>query len=194
MQGFDRWEHVEPFHWLLRDFLSNSVRVFVVLDRDYRLDVEVEAVIARLEGAGVRPHVWLRKELESYLLEPSALARLSGLDVADVDDQLRRITAAIADDCRSQWLASYQRVYRPSGDSPATLLKRGFDELSPFLEDLTWRLRRFPPKQILAMFNETLQGRGLKALSAPRLATNLRRHEIADEIASLLDEVEAALR
>jgi predicted ATPase len=194
MHGFERWEHVEPFHWLLRDFLSHTVTVFVVLDRDYRLDDEVDAVIGRLEGAAVRPHVWRRKELESYLLEPGALARLSGLGISEVVAELNDVTSAMSAACQSQLLASYQRFYVARREDPAPALQRGLTELDPYLRDPTWRLHRFPPKQVLAAFNDRLQRRGLKAVSIPRLAAELRRGEIDDEMASLLLDVEATLR
>jgi predicted ATP-dependent endonuclease of OLD family len=35
LRGFDNWEHVEPFSWMSTGLLDDSVKVFVVLDRDY---------------------------------------------------------------------------------------------------------------------------------------------------------------
>jgi predicted ATP-dependent endonuclease of OLD family len=76
--GFSNWEHVEPFRWLVQDMFGEAVRVLVILDRDYRTDRQCDAIKRRLHEAGVSCHVWARKELESYFLVPSVIARLSG--------------------------------------------------------------------------------------------------------------------
>src|SRR5581483_10426677 len=78
LKGFDNWAHVEPFSWMTDQLLEGAVEVFAVLDRDYRADSECKAVKDRLTRLGVHCHIWKRKELESYLLEPSTIARLTG--------------------------------------------------------------------------------------------------------------------
>jgi hypothetical protein len=40
LRGFDNWAHVEPFTWMSDQLLEGSVEVFVVLDRDYRAEIE----------------------------------------------------------------------------------------------------------------------------------------------------------
>jgi hypothetical protein len=78
LKGYSRWGGVTPFAWLARELLSDAIRIFVVLDRDYRPD----SVIAEVEQAfgkeNITAHVWRRKELESYLLTPEVIARLAG--------------------------------------------------------------------------------------------------------------------
>ena len=79
IKGFSNWVRVEPFKWFVSDFLDGSVDVYVLLDRDYRADADVGQVCSTLEAVGVHAHVWERKELENYLLDPTALARVSKL-------------------------------------------------------------------------------------------------------------------
>src|SRR6266702_2157705 len=80
--GFSNWHQVEPFAWLSRDLLGNAVKIYVLLDRDYREDATIETLRDALKGSDVYVHVWHRKEIESYLLVPEAIARASGLEVA----------------------------------------------------------------------------------------------------------------
>ena len=68
--GFSNWYQVEPFAWLSRELLGNTVDIFVLLDRDYRADETIEQLQNSLQGSEVHTHVWNRKELESYLLVP----------------------------------------------------------------------------------------------------------------------------
>jgi len=91
LEGFERWEHVEPFQWMVSAFLENAVDVRVVLDRDHRDDDEVRDVIERLDNVGVRGHVWARHELENYLLDPGAIARVSGGSISWVRAALAEV-------------------------------------------------------------------------------------------------------
>ena len=50
--GYTSWGHVEPFKWLTDNLLEGSVRVMVILDRDYRSDAQVRDVITRLRDIG----------------------------------------------------------------------------------------------------------------------------------------------
>lgn len=65
LRGFTNWHHVEPFAWLCRDLLGDAVKIFVILDRDYRSDQVAHDLVAQLAGRSVRGHIWRRKELES---------------------------------------------------------------------------------------------------------------------------------
>jgi predicted ATP-dependent endonuclease of OLD family len=88
LRGFSNWKHVEPFSWLVQDLLEDSVSVMVVLDQDYRTSRQCEQVQAGLREVKVSCHVWRRKELESYLLVPTVIPRLSGADSEAVQEAL----------------------------------------------------------------------------------------------------------
>src|SRR6266568_989079 len=48
--GFSNWHQVEPFAWLSRDLLGNAVKIYVLLDRDYREDATIETLRDTLKG------------------------------------------------------------------------------------------------------------------------------------------------
>jgi hypothetical protein len=60
--GFSNWHQVEPFAWLSRDLLGDAVKIFVVLDRDYRSDAVVHDLKSALDRISVHTHVWRRNE------------------------------------------------------------------------------------------------------------------------------------
>jgi predicted ATP-dependent endonuclease of OLD family len=74
LEGFERWEQVEPFKWLLDNLLRGSVPAYVILDRDYRSQDVVDEIEGRLKSIGVRPHIWSRHELENTCSSPRPLA------------------------------------------------------------------------------------------------------------------------
>ena len=68
-----------------------------MLDRDYRTDEQVQEVHEKLGTLGVTVHVWRRKELESYLLEPHVIATVLGVDEGEARSRLDDATKELRD-------------------------------------------------------------------------------------------------
>jgi hypothetical protein len=194
MEGFSNWVHVEPFQWLVDKFLEGAVRVFVLLDRDYRTDGQIAEIEKKLGAVGVAAHVWRRKELESYLLEPTAIARLSRLDVAEVTDRLARITDQMTHEVVAEILAQRQVDERSTGKSPSTIITAALADLTKCTDDPEWRLHRYPPKKIISALNQSLQAADLPTISPPSLARSVRESELSPEMTGWLRDVEESLR
>ncbi len=60
--------------------------------------------------------------------------------------------------------------------------------------DPAFRLRRSPPKQVIAEINKRLQASGGKAVSISSLARAHRLKEVPDEVLEVLTPVDAAVR
>ena len=194
IKGFTNWVRVEPFKWFVSDFLDGSVDVYVLLDRDYRADADVDQVRATLEAVGVHAHVWKRKELESYLLDPTALARVSNSSPNYISSQLESITDNMTEDVLAQ-VAKERHFFSPSAKKDiARTISETSRELRPLAEDPEWRLHRYPAKDILNALNKTLQQADHTTVSTKNLARRLRRPEIPDEMCNWLNEVDSSIR
>ena len=194
IKGFTNWVRVEPFKWFVSDFLDGSVEVFVLLDRDYRADADVDKVRSTLEAADIHAHVWRRKELESYLLDPTALARVSHASPSYVSSQLESITDAMTEDVLAQF-AEKRHFFSAAGKKDiAGTIRETNTELRPLVVDPVWRLHRYPAKEILAGLNADLQRAGHTTVSTKNLARQLRLSEIPEEMHNWLYEVDSSIR
>ena len=194
IKGYSNWSQVEPFNWFVSDFLDGSVDVFLLLDRDYRADADISEVRSTLDAIGVHAHVWHRKELESYLLDPSALARVSGTSLSYISSQLELITSDLTEYVLAQF-AEKRHFSSPSGKrDPARAFRETNTELRPKVVDSEWRLHRYPAKRILSALNRTLQEDGHTTVSTKDLARQLRDTEIPDEMRNWLIEVDSSIR
>ena len=194
IKGFSNWVQVEPFKWFVSDFLDGSVEVFVLLDRDYRPDAEVIEVRSTLEAIDIHAHIWKRKELENYLLDPEALARASNSTSSYISSQLASITDDMTEDILGQF-AEKRHFSSPSGSKDmARTFSDTSRELRPRTEDPDWRLHRYPAKKILNALNKTLQQAGHTTVSTKNLARQLRPSEIPDEMCNWLYEVDSSIR
>ncbi|UPK77160.1 AAA family ATPase [Nocardioidaceae bacterium SCSIO 66511] len=191
LKGYSNWGQVEPFRWICESLLPDALDTFVILDRDYRPDGARDDVISRLQQSRVHPHVWERKELESYLLTPIVIARLSGASEKLVTDWLTDITADMEDDVFSRLLDDQLR-WEKSGSRHAVQVTSDFKTLfDTRWKDSDFRLRTCPPKQIISRLNDRLNGSSHRTISISALARSHRKVEISAEVARVLGDIEA---
>ena len=193
IKGFSNWVRVEPFKWFVSDFLDDAVDVYVLLDRDYRADADVGQVCSTLQAVGVHAHVWMRKELESYLLDPTALARVSKSSPSYILSQLESTTNNMTEAVLAQFAEKRHFFSKSRKKDLAGTLNETYTELRPLALDPEWRLHRYPAKEILSDLNNTLQQAGHTTVSTKTLARQLRQSEIPAEMLNWLMEVNSSI-
>lgn len=192
LNGYTGWRNVEPFRWLTEEILPNALQTFVILDRDYRSTRERERVMNSLEAVGVGGHVWLRKELESYLLSPSLIARVSGSSQEQIIDWLEEITLGMGTDVFSRQLQERLAEEVDAHHHAVSVTAAFKDAFELEWIDATSRLFACPAKQVLSLLNQRLQGSGFKPVSVPGLARSIRVNEVPEEMGDLLSRIDAA--
>lgn len=193
LQGYSRWGQVEPFGWLCEKLLPSALKVFVILDRDYRTDRTVLEVERSFSEAGMVAHVWRRKEIESYLLTPAVIARISGAAETDVAEMLSEVRAAMESEVFSRLLAERLSEEVAASRHSVTVTQAYKTEFDRAWAHSDFRRDTCPPKQVIAALNARLQGAGQKTVSISALARAHRRGEIDAEVVATLAAVEGAL-
>lgn len=191
LRGFDNWEHVEPFSWMADSLLNRSVEIFVLLDRDYRSESQCKAVETRLKALSVRCHVWKRKELESYLLEPTTIARLTGADEALVESALQSAADESEDYVWGQVAAETLRSF--PRDQPTQAAREAKQLFAAAWREPAGRKWLAPPEKVLNGLNRRLEQAGHEPTSFSALARRMRNSEVPVEMARFLERVEEAL-
>jgi predicted ATPase len=187
--GFTRWVGVEPFKWLVDGFLGSSVKVAVLLDRDYKSDDEVSNIQGALAQVGVHGHVWMRSELENYLISPSAIARLrSDIALDEVEGLIRVAADDVRPDFESQMIA--QALKHRGHHDESTVIAAAMAHVRDQWTDLDWLIRSLPGKDLLAALNRALQARGRNAVSPMQLAGCLMLEEVPLEMQDQLRGLE----
>jgi energy-coupling factor transporter ATP-binding protein EcfA2 len=187
LQGYSNWDRIEPFAWLVRDLLRGSVEVFVALDRDYRSDGDARSVKARLRAIGVDAHIWRRKELESYLLDPEVIADVVGITPAEAIGYLSAATetleAFVADRVGSE------RARHEPPAARAAIAKDARAEIASIWKSADRRCHLCPAKEVLSRVNQQLVRDGHKAVSFQRLARSMNSDCVPSEMRGFLLKV-----
>ncbi len=192
--GYSRWSHVSPFAWLCQNLFPKALTIFVVLDPDYRPKQVSEEIEAGFAAEGIMAHVWQRKELESYLLTPSVISRISGATAQAVADMLDEIVLAMESDVFGKMLTERIKVEKSASRHETVVMATFKTEFDALWSDRQFRLDSSPAKDVISELNIKLKEGGYKTVSRRSLASQHRVGDIDVEMAEFLRKVEAAAK
>ena len=193
LKGYSRWGQVEPFAWLLDEMLPDAIKVCVILDRDYRTDSQVSDVLSTFSARGIEAHVWHHKELESYVLTTSVIARRTGKDPAAIDAWIDEITDEMSHEVFSRLVHEKIRTEKSATNHEVSIMTAFRGEFETAWKSADYRRRTAPPKKVISELNSRLQGEGLPTISSAGLARAHHVGEISHEVSTLLKGVEARI-
>jgi predicted ATPase len=180
---------------ILERIMDREVRSLQILDRDGRLAVFVEA----LEENALRPlHMWRRDSIESYMLVPSAIARIvasrkEGANVAEVEGFIEQSRRELLEELRDETLDRAATRYRHEvirlesrSVEPAEANRRAREAMAERdeLERLT------SGKNLLAAVRKRVQEKYGVSFGNQALISELHQDEVDEELWSVLDRVE----
>lgn len=186
--GYSNWPHVEPFAQIKNTLLQDTVEITIFLDRDYRDESQVLAVERKLREMGISPHIWRRKEVESYLLEVGPISRISGLSIAECQHMLTTAINNEEQSIESKMFSEMLKVRR--GDDPSVVHSECRTIFRELWDDEEARLSVVPPKQVISQLNNMISEAGGRTLSVHKLSSEIRSNEIAVEMREALISVE----
>lgn len=190
LEGLDNWPKLEGFSWLADELLGGAVHALVILDRDVRSDPEVSRVKAALNKAGMRSHVWKSHELENYLIQESALVRITGLSESDVGQLLDEACETLKTDTIAAGIKYWSEPRSAKGVDIKSVAQDVIIHVEKNWTSRSSRLRLVSGKDLFRHMNRSLQGMKLQALTPIGMARALRATEIDEEIADVLDVIE----
>jgi energy-coupling factor transporter ATP-binding protein EcfA2 len=189
---FSNWHQVEPFAWLSRELLGDAVRIFVLLDRDYRADATIEQLQSSLKGSAVNVHVWRRKELENYLLVTEAISRASGLSAEISAGLLRKAIEDTRVDAQATFIARRQ-LDSKRGTDLKTIALSVLPEFERMWANPSERIKLVLPKDVLASVAREARALGGRPVSARSISATIKKSELDLEIVNVLLDIEYAL-
>lgn len=74
--GWDGWAHAIGGSMALKNAVGDRITTYCIFDSDYHTKQEKDDRYTQAEERGINLHIWERKEIENYLLEPTVIARV----------------------------------------------------------------------------------------------------------------------
>lgn len=145
------------------------------------------------KSIGVCLHIWEKKEIENYLLSPSAIFRIlerntrtsNLLTIQIIEKKLDKLTEGMKTETTDKFADEIQSKNRKW--QPSTVNK----EARKFIES-QWdkKMDMISGKELISKFNNWSNSQYKASLSVNGLARELRRDEIASEIKSIITAIE----
>lgn len=191
LDGFSDYQRVANFAKMMQQ-LDYTGRIFVVLDRDYRDDRTIAQIIEKLHRTGARCHVWQRKELENYLLEPELVARAADIPLTNAGSLLNEVINSMYEESKERWIEQRFRLRDKRLDEGKMITKvtRSFEVAWSSREN---RSGLVPGKSAIAALSQVLHDRYRVPMSSRKLASFVKADDLSQEVRALLNEVERIL-
>lgn len=186
--------------------LGEKLLKVAIFDRDYRSDEEAAHAAANLKKFCWHAVVHTRKELENFLLLPSALDRAikkrietrgdTGAAVVEFVESTRDLLMTISEDMKSAVLARLldeRRKFERSIRSPehdVTIFQAATTNFESKWNVFEERMKLVPGKDLLSALNAHLQETYQVTLSNRAVVDSFTRNEIWSEVGDLLKKLD----
>jgi energy-coupling factor transporter ATP-binding protein EcfA2 len=202
--GFGSWERITTLAAGIADVLGAPLMIAAVYDRDYFCQEQVDHVVNTLSKALKFAYIHSRKEIENYLLIPSALQRAIEKSIAgksslkgepteniDIHKILDDITEPMQSDVQAQILARRGDYLRSSGRDSASVTSETMKAFNERWKNLPSRLGMVSGKEVLAELRTYLQEAFGISLTDTIIIDSIRREEFPADLVGLLTKLEA---
>jgi hypothetical protein len=197
--GFSQRQRIQHAAWTFQKVLKADIAISALLDRDYRCPEEIEELVRETRGTVPNFHILAGKEIENYLLVPSAIARainerlkerkskIPAVSTALVQAMIAGISDEMKSSVLSQHISNRMRHFdnRTSKD-PATVAQEAISLLDGDWKDSARRLMVVPGKQLLANLNSKLQETYGVSITASQIVRNLTLDEVPADLMAVL--------
>lgn len=204
VEGFNP-ERIRSLKIGMETTLGGKIRAAAVLDKDYRCDGERESIIDECKSYCNFVAIHKRKEIENFLLVPTAINRAAARKVADRakrsgDDKKYSADAAeVLDNFAShrksyviaQYLANRRRFERTNspGVHEATINEAALEEFEDCWKDVNSRLEVIPGKEAMSAVNQHLQQQYGVTVTATAIVDAMQVDEIPADMKQLIRDI-----
>lgn len=192
--GWGGWERAVGATIAMRRAFGQNIKVYCLFDSDYHTVAAISDRYERAERENLYLHVWGRKEIENYLLVPSAIQRLisgramtSGPTRDDIFAEVDAIVERLRPDAISAIMDALQPYNKKlTSGSLYKMADRWFGSITT--RDAKWAT--VSGKAVLSELSKWSREQFDVSFGATTIARSLQRSEIAEEVVAVLTAFE----
>lgn len=195
--GWGGWNYAVGSSMLLKNAGGEQIVTYCILDSDYHTPDEIQERLADAMTRGVELHIWERKEIENYLLVPTAIHRFittriragvpspEVVTIAEKMDEIAQTLRIYAiDQLAEQFYAKNKADGLPKANSRARSI------VEPRWKSWDGRLSFVSGKEILSQLSKWSKDCFGVSFSTNGIAKELRAEEMAPELVAVITAVE----
>lgn len=194
--GWSGWQRAIGASSALTNASGDAISSFCIFDSDFHHVGDITKRYKQAEAIGIRLHIWARKELENYLIDPDAVHRLvvarssagsSPPTAAQVQDQIEHLADAMKDELVDQYGETYRLVHRAASIPKAAAWARAYLRAKLDGGDPLWHL--VGGKALISSLSTWATDACGASFAPGDLAMELRASEIPIEMQQVLGSI-----
>jgi energy-coupling factor transporter ATP-binding protein EcfA2 len=193
--GWGGWSYAVGSSMALKNAVGDLILAYCILDSDYHTEKERGARLQEAKKRGVHLHIWCRKEIENYLLNPHAIRRL-------IAGRMKGEVPPTADLIQAELLALCEEEKETVLDGIAAGLmaedrrlgvganKLARERLAAMWDDPDSRLKLVSGKSLLSKISSWSQNEYGVSFGASAVAKRFHASEVPEEVVSVVRAIE----
>jgi hypothetical protein len=197
--GWTGWPYAIGSAMLLKNAIGEDIKTYCILDSDYHTAQEKNQRIKDAENKFVELHIWDKKEIENYLIVPSAIVRIINnkkgnniISLKIVEKALEDIANELKDsttDCIAQEIFNLDRS---KGLSKANSEAR-------YKVQQAWKTHKgkmsiISGKRVLSLISEWSKENYDVSFGIMTIVREIRRDELDSELIKIINSIEKSTR
>ena len=169
LEGFSNWERLIHVDWIFKNTFNEKIKCYVMLDRDYYPDTILDKVINDLTNKNVKVHIWQKKELENYLIDPKPLYRMFSnryskrypnskmpLSEREFQEKLFSLFDALKEEVKAQIIVRAVENRTDKEIDQYSVFAEASKEFDVSWNDIEFRKKVIPGKRFFSIMNDWL--------------------------------------
>ncbi|MBS1874317.1 MAG: AAA family ATPase [Acidobacteria bacterium] len=191
--GWGGWEHAIGGSMALKNAVGDRITTYCIFDRDYHTSEELSDRYDQAQERGISLHIWLRKEIENYLLNPTVIARLIKQRTKQSPPTPADVTAFLLKACQQEKDTVFDAIANHLAHRDKSLDTGGANKAARKLLDARWqdhKLEMVSGKALVSHLNTWTQEEFKTSVGGMAIAKAFQANEIPNEMREFLVTVE----
>jgi hypothetical protein len=194
--GWSGWPYAVGSSMTLKNAVGDRIATYCILDSDYHSNEEIRERYIEALDRGVNLHVWNRKEIENFLLNPKAIRRVLAARIktgevpseGELRKKLLELCEAERRSIEDGFASALIQANRKLDVITANRTARSHVEQMWQSEDT--RLAIAPGKNLLSELSKWTQGEFGVTFGPPAIARQMKQSELPDELTDVIRAIE----
>ncbi len=194
--GWGGWRLVIGSSFFLKNAGGEDISTYCILDSDYHHDEQIKVRYEEAKTHGVELHIWSNKEIENYLIIPSAIHRIimtgcgdqrTPPSLSEIENEINQNANRLQEEVFDNLCIEFAMK---KALAAGTANKRARERLTKAWSTFEGRIGLIPGKQMISALSEWSQKHFGASFNATKLASSLQASEIHHEVRSVVTSIE----
>jgi hypothetical protein len=190
IEGWGGWNYAKGSKLLLRDTVDDSIKIYCLFDSDYHTNSQKNKRLDDAKSLGVQCHIWKKKELENYLVIPTAILRIikakkhTIITVADIEKKISEIAKQSEEEIVDNFATEIQ------SEDKKKAINTCRKEAKTYIDKLE---NRISGKELISQLSKWTHDQFRVNLNPITLAKNIELPELDPELVKVITAIERGM-